>query len=509
MNNKNRLPVKTTVTYLFLVFSTFLVTQSYATTQSQATLIFTANMPVIGEQEGYPQLASLIKQYRLSKQPVFFLFGGASLAPSPLSAFDRGTHIIDLLNSLEIDAMAVSKREFSYFEDELSLRAYEAAFPIIASNLYDPIAQGNMDGVVDSAIVQKGQLRIGILSVLEMSTMEEYLLKRVRVLSPQQEVVEKANQLRRQGADLVTLLYSARFDFIDQLLYNGILDVGFSFDENAHLYADTIEGHHPQNLFITEQGTVAVIGLDWQNNALHIDTQIEKLSNFPADPDMQQQVDGYSKQLTRLLSGKIGELQTPMDTTQPGIRSRENAFGNFVADTLREYSQADVALINSGLIRGQKTYTSQQVLTRLDIATELPFRARINIVEISGQQLLEALENSFSLVEQLKGRFPQISGMKVAYNSALEPGNRVVTISIANRNIDLLARYKLATTDYLADGGDGYAMFSQDKSPDVTKTVRPLVSDIVIDSIRNKSSISPRIDGRLIDVARPGLVRNE
>jgi 5'-nucleotidase / UDP-sugar diphosphatase len=504
MINRNKLPFKTAILCLGLLTSFCIIPYVSAVPQSQATIIFTANFPVIGAEDGYPKLASLIEQYRTGKQPVFFLFGGASIAPSPLSAFDRGAHIIDLLNSLEIDAMAVAKREFSYFEDELSLRAFEAAFPIISSNLYDPVTKDNMDGLVSSAIIQKGSIRIGVLAILDTSVMEEYLLKRVKVLPPQQEVIKKAEMLRQQGVDIVVLLNSDPFDFINKLLTEGVIDLSLAFDANADYYPDPDLYRHPRNLLIAKQGKVLAVNLDWQSGDLLVDTQLIALSQYPDDQEMQQQVDGYTKQLTRLLSEKIGVLETPLDTTRPEVRKQENAFANFVADTLREYSQADVALINSGLIRGEKTYEIQQVLTRLDIATELPFRTRINIVDVSGQQILDALENSFSMVEQLKGRFPQISGMKVEYNSSSEPGSRVVSISIANTKIDLQARYKLATTDYLADGGDGYTMFNQDKSSAFTKTIRPLVSDIVIDSIRSKHSISPRIDARIVDVGKPG-----
>lgn len=509
MINRNKLPFKTAILCIGLLTCFFITPNASAVPKSQATIIFTANFPVIGAENGFPKLASLIKHYRQDSLPVFFLFGGASLAPSPLSAFDRGAHIIDLLNSLEIDAMAAAKREFSYFEDELSLRAFEAAFPIVSSNLYDPVTKENMDGLVSSVIIQKGSIRIGVLAILDTSVMEEYLLKRVKVLDPQQEVIKKARVLRDQDVDLVVLLNSDPFDFINNLLTEGVIDLCLAFDANADYYPDPDEYRHPRSLLIAQQGKVLAVKLDWQSNQLLIDTQLIALSQYADDQEMKKQVDGYTKQLTRLLSEKIGILETPLDTTRPEVRKRENAFANFVADTLREYSHADVALINSGLIRGEKTYDSQQVLTRLDIATELPFRTRINIVEVSGQQILDALENSFSMVEQLKGRFPQISGMRVKYNSRLAPGSRVVSVSIGNTKIDLLAHYKLATTDYLADGGDGYTMFNQEKTLDFTKTIRPLVSDIVIDSIRSKHRISPGIDDRIVDVGQPGLTSYE
>ena len=107
----------------------------------QLTVLYAAELPLINNPPhgSYANLASLVKQTRDTQQPSLFLFGGGSLAPSMLSSFDRGAHIIDILNTIEPDAMGIAKREFSYFEDELTLRAYEAAFPLVLSNVTDPL----------------------------------------------------------------------------------------------------------------------------------------------------------------------------------------------------------------------------------------------------------------------------------------------------------------------------------------------------------------------------------
>ena len=54
--------------------------------------------------------------------------------------------MIDLLNALHPDAVAAAKKEFTHREDELTLRAFEASFPIISANTYDPATQGNYRG---------------------------------------------------------------------------------------------------------------------------------------------------------------------------------------------------------------------------------------------------------------------------------------------------------------------------------------------------------------------------
>jgi 5'-nucleotidase/UDP-sugar diphosphatase len=124
---------------------------------STVQVILAAEMPDIADpQQGrYAELKQLIYDERKRVPTTFFLFGGGSIGPSALSNLDRGSHIIDILNSLEPDAMGAAKREFSFTVDELSLRSYEAAFPIVASNLIDKRLNAVPDGLSDRALITR------------------------------------------------------------------------------------------------------------------------------------------------------------------------------------------------------------------------------------------------------------------------------------------------------------------------------------------------------------------
>src|SRR3546814_7038048 len=80
------------------------------------------------------------------------------------------------------------------------------------------------------------------------------------------------------------------------------------------------------------------------------------------------------------------------------------AIGNLFADAIRAGVDADVGLTNGGGIRGDKTYEAGVILTRRDIQTELPFGNRTVKLQMTGAQLLEALEHGVSAVEEGAGR---------------------------------------------------------------------------------------------------------
>jgi len=480
----------------------------------KATIIFTAGMTEISsDNKGrYPELAHLLKQHRQSGTPTFFLFGGDSLSPSPLSSLDRGTHIIDLLNSLEPDAMGVDKREFGFLEDELSLRAYEAAFPIVASNLKDSLTKGNLDGLIESTVVQQGNYKLGIISVINKNVIEEYALTRITVLDEKQAIEKESKKLRSSGVDLIVLLYSTHNPEIEQLLNDNIIDISFCKDAyfNSHEGPNNIK--HKNNIFLSKQRHVVLAELKWEKDqatSLNIDWQTKDLSLYPKDPDVYNQVISYTDRLSALLQQKIGLLETPMDTGHTIVRTEENPFANFVTDAMKSYTNSDIALLNSGSIRGESYYPANTFLTRKDIGKEIPFRNKIILLEVTGKQLVEALENGFSIIEQIKGRFPQVSGMQIKYDSSAPSGKRVISVLINGKPLKPSSIYKLATSDYIASGGDGYSTFKTSNSLRYDNQMFRLIVDIVMDKIKEQKNIRLNLDSRLIDAAKKkSLQRN-
>jgi 5'-nucleotidase/UDP-sugar diphosphatase len=152
-------------------------------------------------------LKQLFDNERKRVPATFFFFCGGSIGPSALSKLDRGSHIIDILNSLEPVAMGVSKRDFSYDADELSLRSYEAAFPIVASNLKDKRLDATPDGLIDRALITRNGVKLGFISVSDKCIVEEYLLKDITVENSETKIRLIAKELHDAGADLVIGFY--------------------------------------------------------------------------------------------------------------------------------------------------------------------------------------------------------------------------------------------------------------------------------------------------------------
>ena len=486
---------------LFLLLPTVLSAQTAK--QKHLTLVFASNMPEIGpaNKGSYPKLASLLEKSRQEDEQNLFVFGGSSLGPSSLSSLDRGSHIIDILNTLEPDLMSVGKSEFSYFEDELSLRSYEAAFPFVSSNIYDPLTKSNMEGINTNIIIDKGGLSVGFISILDESVVQEYLLERISILEPQALLNQQIKQLEQQGADLIVMLYSQEKDYYQALLDTKKIDFALRILPTAHDEHSEKPAVLAKRYILSDIKTTLVLKLSWPQNSpkeLSIEELNLDLNTYPDHTATAILIDEYTRRLNRLLSQPIGTLSQPMNSQKTLIRTTENAFGNFIADALKEAAHAEIAMVNSGSVRGDKNYQANSILTRGDIIRELPYRTHLSVVSIRGAQLWAALEHGVSQVEDIKGRFLQVSGMSFSYSLEQPVGKRVQNVQINGKALKLNQQYKLATSDYIVKGGDGFTAFNDVQNLEVLSQNTPLVSDIVIRAIQKQQTITPKLTSRIV-----------
>jgi 2',3'-cyclic-nucleotide 2'-phosphodiesterase (5'-nucleotidase family) len=182
----------------------------------------------------------------------------------------------------------------------------------------------------------------------------------------------------------------------------------------------------------------------------------------------------------------VGETKFPLNGLRADVRSRETNLGRVAADSTLWFSDQefpdlsiDVALKNGGGIRD--TITGPAII-RLTIQAALAFDNRLSVLELTGDQLIAAMENAVSRVPALDGRFPHVAGMTVEYDASkpgiegmasLDTPSRIRTLVIdrADGTTDVLVdnfvaqgdltrTFVLATNSFLTTGGDGYAAFA-------------------------------------------------
>jgi len=465
---------------------------------------------VPGQGGGLARLAAVVRQEReRADRTVFLLHGGQTLAPSVLSFYDRGAHMVDLLNGLEPDMMAALNRDFHHGEDALMARAFEAGFPIVSSTAVDNATGRPLEGLTDSVVLKAGSVRLGVVALTPERSGAIYPDARARFLPADRALREKAAALRSDGADLVVALTTVSDDAHKEAIATQAADILLYEDRNQPF----AQGREGRTLFLTvAPQAVQVLALDltvertdgggpvtWSAEPRVIDT-----ADVAPDPAAATRVEAYRTRLGAQLGLRVARLEAPMTTRRERVRQAENAFANAVTDAMRAALDADVALINGGGIRGDRDYAAGTDLTRRDIHAELPYPDPVVVIAVTGRVLREALEHGVSAVEQGQGRFPHVSGVRASADLSRPPGARILDLSIGGKPVDPDARYRLATIGFLAGGGDGYAMLA--RAPRITDDRdAEFLSTLVIAAAGRAGSFAPRRDGRMTvtGTARP------
>ena len=123
---------------------------------------------------------------------------------------------------------------------------------------------------------------------------------------------------------------------------------------------------------------------------------------------------------------------------------------------------ADCAILNSGTLRADRVY-SPGFLTVGDFNDINPFRKEVDMVEVTGSQLIELLENGVSCYPTLEGRFPMVSNIEFEFDPTKPAFSRIVPGIIKVAGLPLLKSmyYRVASVTYLTSGKDGYDAFKE------------------------------------------------
>jgi 5'-nucleotidase / UDP-sugar diphosphatase len=207
--------------------------------------------------------------------------------------------------------------------------------------------------------------------------------------------------------------------------------------------------------------------------------------------------------LLRELAQRVGYTRVELEARSAVGRTRETNLGNFVADAFRKATAADVAIMNGGSIRADAVIKAGEI-TRRDVLSVLPFKNRVVKLQVNGATLRAALEHGVarSAEDAEPGRFPQVSGMRYVYDASRPPGSRITSVTINGKPLDDQRVYTLATTDYVAGGGDGYEMLKGARLL-ITPTQGQFDSDVLQKAISSVPAIAPKTDGRITRLDKP------
>lgn len=448
---------------------------------------------------GMGPMATLIQRERARAPQSVLTFGGDLISPSLLSGITKGAHMIEFANALRLQVAVLGNHEFDFGPEVLARRIGESKFPWLGANVLG--ADGKVfPGVAATRILPMGPVKVGFFGLV---TPEARLYIRGGTpvnFAPFLPAARAAvDQLRRDGAQLVVALTHMNL-VEDQQLVREVRGVNLVLGGHEHIPITVYE----RGVLILKAGSdaeflgVADLDVVIERGETRAIPSWRLVANYGvvADPAVQALVRRYEQQLEREMGQPIGTTEAPMDSHAATVRLREAAIGNLVADAIRGATGADVALVNGGGLRGNKEYPAGSTISARDVFSEMPFGNVVLVLEAKGSDIKAMLEHGLSRADREFGGFPQVSGVKVVFDPAKPAGQRIESVLVGEWALDPNRTYRLAVNDFLAAGGDGYAMLPGLKRI-IDTNAGPLMAGVVIDFIKQKGRIAPRVEGRI------------
>jgi len=413
--------------------------------------------PVAGR-GGLARVATLVRGLRAETPHTLFVLAGDTLSPSLLSTLRQGAQMIEGWNALGLDLATLGNHEFDFGPAVLARRMAESRFAWVSTNVID-VATGRPVGGARRWLRRDFDgVRVGLLGLTtpDAATTSSG--------GPGLRFDEPIEAARAALGALGPLELRMAVTHLPLRLDRALA---------AALPIDAILGGHDHDPMVHREGRAVIIKAG--SDALNVGQVLYELRCgavigrrerlIPVDerlaeaPDVAALVARQTARLARELDTPVGRTAVALDARELLIRREEAAVGRFLAGLMRERVGAQVGLLNSGAIRGDRVIPPGTI-TQRDIRALLPFRNTVTLLEMTGAALRAALERSVDELPRPTGHFLQTAGIEYRVDPARPPGRRIGAVEVEGRPLDPAGRYRVAVPDYLARGRDGYPMLA-------------------------------------------------
>ena len=448
---------------------------------------------VHGAIAGYAKVAALKNAYEARGAYVLLMDAGDFIQGDPTVSTSEGATAVELMNLAGYDVVTLGNHEFDYGYTNLQDLAAEADFNILAANV---LYSGRVAFADNMVFTTPDGARIGVfgLDTPETATKAHPAkIEGVTFLAGEDLydcAQEQVDALAAEDCDYIICLGHLGID--DESVGNRSIDLLENVD-GIDLFIDG-HSHSTRTDLLDATGGTGMVGdtvvtstgtkLESVGVVTIADGVITASTTPVADlVDEDAVVSARAAAIQQEIDEEYGAVFATTEVAlngerEPGNRTEETNLGDLITDALvwgaeREGTAVDAAVTNGGGIRAS---IAAGDITKKDINTVLPFGNTLSIVQVTGAELLEALEASTYCTPTAVGGFPQVSGIEFTVDTSkaydqgdLYPGStyygpasiqRVTIETVGGEPFDANATYTIATNDFMAAGGDTYYAFA-------------------------------------------------
>jgi 2',3'-cyclic-nucleotide 2'-phosphodiesterase / 3'-nucleotidase len=536
MNMRSQKPYIYSLATLGILLSLVFVARSFAPDRVQITILGTTDLhgninPIDyytnkPDNRGLAKVATLIKRVRSEHPNVLLVDSGDTIQGSPLESFHGRKNnkppdpMMLIMSSLNYDAMAVGNHEYNFGLKVLEKARSEAKFPWLSANTYDKSTQKTH--YKPYIIKEVAGVRIGILGFTTPGVPNWDNPPNYAGLEFHQPLVEARKWVPilrdQEKADVVVI---AMHMGLEEDLRTGLVNPGQVPNENQAIAiakevpgVDVIfMGHtHRDVPSMYINGVLLTQANHWGRHLARADLYLQKSATgwrvyaksartIPADdrvdpdPDVVKLAEPYDRETQAWLSRTIGE--SAEELTAREARFRDTAILDLIQKVQLEAGKADVSMVAS--FNSEARIAKGPVSVR-DIAGLYVYENTLAVLEVTGQQLKEALEHSAKyyrgyepgkpLRELIDDKIPAYNfdiaeGVTYELDISKPIGQRIQNLRFRGQPLAPAKKLRLATNNYRVNGGGGYSMY---KDAPVVYRSSEEIRELIIDWLeRNKT----------------------
>ena len=460
-------------------------------TMAGKTVILHTN-DVHGAIEGYAYITALKADYEAKGAEVILVDAGDYSQGEVYVSDTKGLDAVEMMNVTGYDVITLGNHEFDYGYAQLKENMTKADFKILCANVYGedgtPIFDANYTYTTKSGV------KIGFFG---METPEAQtkanpaLIKGLKFDTDLKAVAEKQLEALKDDDVVIALSHLGVDDsskpYTSYDLYNAAKGIDFIIDGHSHSVMTKGKNGEPIQSTGTKFANIGVIVIDDASKKIESNSLYEIKEDTAKDAAVaaaaQKIIDRIDKEYGAVFAKSKVELNGAKAPN--GNRDGETNNGDLITDAmlwkvmqnkegLTVNEDHVVAITNGGGIRAAIKVGD---VTKKDIKTVLPFGNTIEVIYVTGTELLEALEASTFCVPESIGGFPQVSGISYTIstgavydaNAETYPAstyygpksiNRVTINSINGKEFKANDTYAVVTNNFCAEGGDTYYAFA-------------------------------------------------
>ncbi len=426
---------------------------------------------------GSARLVTAVEAAKARTNNYILVDGGDQFQGTLFYTYYKGAAAAEMMNKMGYTAMTVGNHEFDDGPEVLRGFIDTVDFPVLMSNAdvtQEPLLA---DKLPKSTIIERGGERLGLIGLTPEDTDELASPgKNVSFSDPIEAVKGEVARLEAEGINKIIVLSHSGFG-VDQAVAAAVpqVDIIVGGHDNTYLsnVSDRAKGPYP-----TMVGTTAIVqayaygkflgelNVTFDDNGVITEAVGEPITldgTVAEDGETVARVKELAVPLDEIRNKVVASAAASIEGDRAVCRVEECEMGNLVADAMLDRVKDQgitVSIANSG---GLRASIDAGDVTMGEVLTVLPFQNTLSTFQVTGATLLDALENGVSQVEEVKGRFPQVAGMKFTWDPGAEVGSRIVEVMVeadgGYEPLDPAKVYGVVSNNFIRGGGDGYKMF--------------------------------------------------